>query len=122
LEKWKYRSSERHPNLSGSIWNYKRCDRTKQKTICESHRSSWSGTQAVQDNESEESLVAPNTQYRDEQDREIGPKASELFGCFDPGKDKQHAQYDLINDIGIYPRTNDDEDRTSSKKAKWCWL
>jgi hypothetical protein len=66
--------------------------------------------QAVQDIESEENLVAPNTQYRDEQDREIGPKASELFGCFDPGKDKQHAQYDLINDIGIYPRTNDDEE------------
>ena len=65
--------------------------------------------QAVQDIESEENLVAPNTQYRDEQDREIGPKASELFGCFDPGKDKQHSQYDLINDIGIYPRTNDDE-------------
>jgi hypothetical protein len=36
--------------------------------------------QAVQDIESEENLVAPNTQYRDEQDREIGPKASELFG------------------------------------------
>ena len=49
-------------------------------------------------------------QYRDEQDEEIGPKTSELFGCFDPGKDKQHAQYDLINDMGIYPRTNDDED------------
>ena len=66
--------------------------------------------QAVQDIEIEENLVAPNTQYRDEQDREIGPKASELFGCFDPGKDKQHAQYDLINDIGLYPRTNDDEE------------
>ena len=66
--------------------------------------------QAVQDIECEENLVAPNTQYRDEQDREIGPKASELFGCFDPGKDKQHSQYDLINDIGIYPRTNDDEE------------
>ena len=49
-------------------------------------------------------------QYRDEQDKEIGSKASELFGCFDPGKDKQHVQYDLINDIGIYPRTNDDEE------------
>ena len=35
---------------------------------------------------------------------------SELFGCFDPGKDKQHAEYDLINNIGIYPRTNDDEE------------
>ena len=68
--------------------------------------------QAVQDIESEESgnIVAPNAQYRDEQDREIGSKLSELFGCFDPGKDKQHAEYDLINDIGIYPRTNDDEE------------
>ena len=68
--------------------------------------------QAVQDIESEESstVVAPNAQHRDEQDKEIGSKASELFGCFDPGKDKQHAEYDLINDIGIYPRTNDDEE------------
>ncbi len=48
--------------------------------------------------------------YRDEQDEEIGPKTSELFGCFDAGKDQQHAQYDLINDMGIYPRTNNDED------------
>ena len=68
--------------------------------------------QAVQDIESEESgnIVAPNAQYRDEQDREIDSKLSELFGCFDPGKDKQYAEYDLINDIGIYPRTNDDEE------------
>ena len=45
--------------------------------------------QAVQNIESEESgnIVAPNAQYRDEQDREIGSKLSELFGCFDPGKD-----------------------------------
>ncbi len=68
--------------------------------------------QAVRGIESEESstVVAPNAQHRDEQDKEIGSKASELFGCFDPGKDKQHAEYDLINDIGIYPRTNDDEE------------
>ncbi len=66
--------------------------------------------QAVQDIESEESstVVAPNAQYRDEEDKEIDSKASELFGCFDPGEDKQHVVYDLINDIGIYPRTNDD--------------
>ncbi len=63
--------------------------------------------QAVRDIDNDDlgNLVAPNTQYRDEQDEEI-----ELFGCFDAGKDKQHAQYDLINDMGIYPRTNDDED------------
>ena len=68
--------------------------------------------QAVQDIESEESrnIVAPNSQYRDEQDKEICSKVCELYGCFDPGKDKQHSKYDLINDIGIYPRTNDDEE------------
>jgi endonuclease/exonuclease/phosphatase (EEP) superfamily protein YafD len=67
--------------------------------------------QAVQDIESDEyNIVAPNAQYRDEQDKDIGSKESELFGCFDPGKNKQHSQYDLINDIGIYPRTNDDEE------------
>ena len=68
--------------------------------------------QAVQDIESEEcgNIVTSNAQYRDKQDEEIGSKVSELFGCFDPGKDKRHAEYDLINDIGIYPRTNDDEE------------
>ena len=73
--------------------------------------------QAVQDIESEESgnIVAPNAQYRDEQDREIGSKLSELFGCFDPGRDKQHAEYDLINDIGIYPRTKDDEELVAKR-------
>ena len=68
--------------------------------------------QAVQDIESEESsnIVAPNSQYRDEQDKEIGSKFSELYGCFDPGKDKQHVEHDLMNDIGIYPRTNGGEE------------
>ena len=65
----------------------------------------------MQDIESEvNNIVAPNAQYRDEQDEEIGPKVSELFGCFDPGKEKQHSQYNLINDIAIYPRANDDEE------------
>ena len=45
--------------------------------------------QAVQDIESEEfAHVAPNTQHREEQDQQIGSKASELFGCFDPGKER----------------------------------
>lgn len=42
--------------------------------------------------------------------REIGSKESELFGCFEPGKDKQHSQYDLINDTGIFPTTDDNEE------------
>ncbi|KAL9956638.1 hypothetical protein ACROYT_G038144 [Oculina patagonica] len=54
--------------------------------------------------------VAPNTQHIEKQDREIGAKPSALFGCFDPGTNKQHNQYDLMDDIGIFPRTNDDED------------
>ena len=68
--------------------------------------------QAVQDIENDGfgNVVAPNAQYTDEQDKDIGSKESELFGCFDPGKDKQHTEYDLINYIGIYPRTNDDEE------------
>ena len=57
-----------------------------------------------------ENIVAPNAQYRDEQDKEIGSNISELFGCFDRGKDKQYSEYDLMNDIGIYPRTNDYEE------------
>lgn len=34
---------------------------------------------------------------------------SETFGCFDPGTSKQHSQYDLYDDMGILPRSNDDE-------------
>ena len=40
---------------------------------------------------------------------------SELFGCFDPGKDKKHVENDLINDIGIYPRTNDDQELVAKR-------
>ena len=66
---------------------------------------------AIENVELEEFVdVAPNTQHRDEQDQEIGTKPSPLFGCFDPGTNKQHNQYDLMDDIGIFPRTNDDED------------
>ena len=65
----------------------------------------------VENDELEEFVdVAPNTQHRDEQDQEIGTKPSPLFGCFDPGTNKQHNQYDLMDDIGIFPRTNDNED------------
>ena len=34
----------------------------------------------------------------------IKDKPSELFGCFDPDKNKQHNQYDLLDDIGIFPQ------------------
>ena len=65
----------------------------------------------VENDELEEFVdVAPNTQHRDEQDQELGTKPSSLIGCFDPGTNKQHNQYDLMDDIGIFPRTNDDED------------
>ena len=87
------------------------------KNLIEEHRKQYENhsevlDQGVQDIESEasENIVAPNAQYKDEQDKEINSNISELFGCFDPGNDKQHSEYDLMNDIGIYPKTSDDEE------------
>ncbi|XP_078352070.1 uncharacterized protein LOC144636749 [Oculina patagonica] len=54
--------------------------------------------------------VAPNAEHMNKQDCAVEEKPSELFGCFDPGKNKQHSQYDLLDDIGIFPRSNDDEE------------
>ena len=54
--------------------------------------------------------VAPNAQHINEQDIATNQKPSELFGCFDPGNNKQHSQYDLLDDIGIFPRCNDQEE------------
>jgi hypothetical protein len=54
--------------------------------------------------------VAPNTQHIDEQDLTVGKKASDLFGCFDPGTNKQHSQYDLLDDVGIFPRSSKNEE------------
>ena len=53
--------------------------------------------------------VTPNAQHIDEQDLTIGQKASDLFGCFDSGRNKQHTQYDLLDDIGIFPRSSHTE-------------
>ena len=87
------------------------------KDLVEEHRKQYENhseilDQAVQGIESEanENIVAPNAQYRNEQDKEIGSNVSELFGCFDLGNDKQHSEYNLMNDIGMYPRTNFDEE------------
>ena len=54
--------------------------------------------------------VAPNSEHVNEQDRAAKAKPSELFGCFDPGKNKQHSQYDLFDDVSIFPRCNDQEE------------
>ena len=54
--------------------------------------------------------VAPNTQHTNDQDVAEKTKPSELFGCFDPGANKQHNQYDLFDDMGILPRSSDDEE------------
>ena len=54
--------------------------------------------------------VAPNAQHINEQDCATKQKPSELFGCFDPGNNKQHSQYDLLDDIGIFPRCDDQEE------------
>ena len=54
--------------------------------------------------------VAPNAEHINQQDCAIKDKPSELFGCFDPGKNKKHSQYDLLDDVGIFPRCNDQEE------------
>lgn len=59
--------------------------------------------------------VAPNTQHINEQDAAAKTKLSELFGCFDPGTNKQHSQYDLFDDMGILPRHNDEEELVQNR-------
>lgn len=54
--------------------------------------------------------VAPNAQRNNEHDLAAKTKPSELYGCFDLGTSKQHSQYDLLDDIGIFPRSNDEEE------------
>ena len=51
--------------------------------------------------------VALNAEHINQQDCAIEDKPGELFGCFDPGKYKQHSQCDLLHDIGIFPRSSD---------------
>lgn len=53
--------------------------------------------------------IAPNAEHINNQDSAFQGKPSELFGCFDPGNSKQHKHYDLLDDTGIFPRNNDDE-------------
>ena len=47
--------------------------------------------------------VAPNTEHINNQDCAIKNKPSELLN-------KQHKQYYLLDDIGIFPRTNDEDE------------
>ncbi|XP_068738520.1 uncharacterized protein [Montipora capricornis] len=54
--------------------------------------------------------IAPNAEHINKQDCANKSKPSELFGCFDPGKHQQHSHYDLLDDMGIFPRSNDEED------------
>ena len=54
--------------------------------------------------------IAPNAEHINKQDCANKSKPSELFGCFDPGKNQQHSHSDLLDDMGIFPRSNDEED------------
>ena len=54
--------------------------------------------------------IAPNTQHIEEQDRIAEKNPSALFGCFEPKSYKQHNQYDLLDDIGIFPRSSNSEE------------
>ena len=58
--------------------------------------------------------VAPDAEHINKQDCAVKQKPCELFGCFDPGKNKQHSQYDLLDDIGIFPRNNDNEEQNDN--------
>ena len=62
--------------------------------------------------------VAPNTEHINKQDCAVKDQPSELFGCFDPGKNKQHSQYDLLDDIGIFPRNSDEEQLVISRMSE----
>ena len=64
----------------------------------------------VPEHEADYGNVAPNAQHNDEQDVLVGTNDSELLACFEPGNDKLHSQYDLLDESGIFPRTNDDTD------------
>ena len=59
--------------------------------------------------------IAPCTQHSDEQDQSTERKESQLFGCFDPGDNKVHSQYDLLDDVGIFPRLTEDENLSATK-------
>ena len=36
-------------------------------------------------------------------------KPDKLFSCFDPGKNKEHSQCDMLDNNGILPTNIDDE-------------
>ena len=57
-----------------------------------------------------DSNIAPNAQHIEEQDRIAEKTASALFGCFEPATSKQHSQYDLLDDVGIFPRSSNSEE------------
>ena len=38
-----------------------------------------------------------------------------MFGCFDPGKTRTHQQYELLDDVGIFPRLNEVESVTERR-------
>ena len=65
--------------------------------------------------------VAPNAEHVNKQDCAVESNPSELFGCFDPGKNKQHSQYDLLDDIGIFPRNNYDEELLIKRMSDDCY-
>ena len=50
---------------------------------------------------------AANSQHIDEQDRSVPSRKSGLYSCFEPGANILHSKYDLIDDIRMFPRTND---------------
>ena len=99
------------------ITRYQRRPR-KLEELCLANFVAWFN--CVKDKHSDDSStsddpVAPNTQHINEQDAAAKTKPSELFGCFDPGTNKQHSQYDLFDYMGILLRHNDEEELVQNR-------
>ena len=59
--------------------------------------------------------ISPCMQHNDELDLSTERKESESFGCFHPGENTVHSQYDLLDDVGIFPRLTEDESLSATK-------
>lgn len=90
-------------------------DRNKEQYECHSDILEKAIEDLNENDNTSDDPVAPNTQHINEQDAAAKTKSSELFGCFDPGTNKHHSQYDLFDDMGILPRHNDEEELVQNR-------
>ena len=63
--------------------------------------------------------VTRNAEHINKQDCIVKEKPNELFSCFGPGKNKEHNQYDLLDDIGSFPRSSDEKEVVSNQMSDY---